>query len=58
MDTHKISVSRSGKTPTCLYLAMQFGLRAANYPLTEADMLNAKLPEILLPYRDKLFGLT
>ena len=57
MDTHKISVSRSGKTPTCLYLAMQFGLRTANYPLTEADMLNAKLPKILLPYRDKLFGL-
>jgi len=56
-DVILVGVSRSGKTPTCLYLAMQFGLRAANYPLTEADMSNANLPKILLPYRDKLFGL-
>ena len=56
-DVVLVGVSRSGKTPTCLYLAMQFGLRTANYPLTESDMLNAKLPKILLPYRDKLFGL-
>ncbi len=57
-DVILIGVSRSGKTPTCLYLAMQFGLRAANYPLTESDMAGGHLPKILQPYRDKLFGLT
>lgn len=57
-DIILVGVSRSGKTPTCLYLAMQFGIKAANYPLTEEDMDEAKLPEILKPYRNKLFGLT
>ena len=56
-DVILVGVSRSGKTPTCLYLAMQFGLRAANYPLTETDMSNGVLPKALQPYRDKLFGL-
>jgi regulator of PEP synthase PpsR (kinase-PPPase family) len=56
-DVILVGVSRSGKTPTCLYLAMQFGLRAANYPLTESDMACGRLPEILQPYRNKLFGL-
>jgi regulator of PEP synthase PpsR (kinase-PPPase family) len=56
-DVILVGVSRSGKTPTCLYLAMQFGLRAANYPLTEADMMHGNLPETLKPYRHKLFGL-
>lgn len=56
-DVVLIGVSRSGKTPTCLYLAMQYGLRAANYPITESDMLDGKLPQSLLPFRDKLFGL-
>lgn len=56
-DVILIGVSRSGKTPTCLYLAMQFGLRAANYPLTENDMVNGYLPKILRPYGNKLFGL-
>lgn len=56
-DVILVGVSRSGKTPTCLYLAMQFGLRAANYPLTESDMANALLPKALAPYRHKLFGL-
>ena len=56
-DVVLIGVSRSGKTPTCLYLAMQFGLRAANYPLTESDMSGSELPKILQPYRNKLFGL-
>jgi len=56
-DVILVGVSRSGKTPTCLYLAMQFGLRAANYPLTESDMANGQLPEALSPYRNKLFGL-
>lgn len=56
-DIILIGVSRSGKTPTSLYLALQFGIRAANYPLTEDDLYENKLPEALLPYRDKLFGL-
>lgn len=56
-DVILIGVSRSGKTPTCLYLAMQFGLRAANYPLTENDMTGARLPTLLQPHRDKIFGL-
>lgn len=47
-----------GKTPTCLYMAMQYGIRAANYPLTEDDMERLQLPESLKKYRDKLFGLT
>jgi regulator of PEP synthase PpsR (kinase-PPPase family) len=56
-DVILVGVSRSGKTPTCLYLAMQFGLRAANYPLTESDMASGSLPKLLQPYRNKLFGL-
>nr|WP_313012226.1 pyruvate, water dikinase regulatory protein [Moraxella sp. CTOTU48841] len=52
-----IGVSRSGKTPTSLYLALQFGIRAANYPLTEDDLYENSLPKALKPYRDKLFGL-
>lgn len=57
-DIILIGVSRCGKTPTCLYLALQFGLFAANYPFTEEDMDLFTIPEILKPYRDKLFGLT
>ncbi|WP_250460841.1 posphoenolpyruvate synthetase regulatory kinase/phosphorylase PpsR [Microbulbifer litoralis] len=57
-DVILVGVSRSGKTPTCLYLALQFGLRAANYPITEEDMDSTALPRILRPFRDKLFGLT
>lgn len=60
-DTILIGVSRCGKTPTSLYLALQFGIRAANYPLTEDDLDedgNLKLPPALAPYRHKLFGLT
>lgn len=51
-------ISRCGKTPTCLYLALQFGIRAANFPLTE-EMLNGEsLPYLLRAHIDKLFGLT
>ncbi len=57
-DVVLVGVSRSGKTPTCLYLAMHFGLRAANYPLTEEDFERNDVIGILRPYRDKLFGLT
>ncbi|MEK9133568.1 MAG: pyruvate, water dikinase regulatory protein, partial [Pseudomonadota bacterium] len=51
-------VSRTGKTPTCLYLAMQYGIHAANYPLTPDDFSAQSLPKPLLPHRAKLFGLT
>ena len=56
-DIILIGVWRSGKTPTSLYLALQFGIRAANYPLTEDDLYENSLPKALKPYRDKLFGL-
>ncbi len=57
-DIILIGVSRSGKTPTCLYLALHYGISAANYPLTEEDMDSMRLPKILEPYKSKLFGLT
>ena len=57
-DIILIGVSRSGKTPTCLYLALQFGIKAANYPLTEEDLQNFSLPESLKIHKNKLFGLT
>lgn len=53
-----IGVSRCGKTPTSLYLAMQFGVKAANYPLIPEDFERGSLPEALARYTDKLFGLT
>jgi regulator of PEP synthase PpsR (kinase-PPPase family) len=56
-DIILIGVSRSGKTPTCIYLAMQFGIRAANYPLTEDDLDSEALPKSLKEHRAKLFGL-
>lgn len=57
-DVILIGVSRSGKTPACLYLAMQYGIKAANYPLTEEDIDDQKLPTSIKMFRDKLFGLT
>ena len=57
-DVVLIGVSRSGKTPTSLYLAMQFGLKVANYPLIPEDFDRKKLPPALEPIRKKLFGLT
>lgn len=57
-DIILIGVSRTGKTPTCLYLAMQYGIAAANYPLTQEDMGLMQLPKILEPVQNKLFGLT
>lgn len=53
-----VGVSRSGKTPTCLYLALHFGVTAANYPLTEEELEAGRLPPRLSPHRGKLFGLT
>ncbi len=53
-----LGVSRCGKTPTSLYLAMQFGIKAANYPLIPEDFERGTLPAILENYPEKLFGLT
>ena len=53
-----VGVSRSGKTPTSLYLAMQHGLFVANYPLTDEDLETGQMPKALLPQRHKLYGLT
>jgi len=57
-DVIVIGVSRSGKTPTCLYLALTFGVYAANYPLTEEELDDPRLPPVLASYRSRLFGLT
>jgi len=57
-DIILVGVSRSGKTPTCLYLAMQYGVFAANYPLTEEDLEGSGLPAVLKPHQKKLYGLT
>ena len=57
-DVILVGVSRSGKTPTSMYLAMQLGVYAANYPLIPEDFERDRLPDTLLPYRDKLYGLT
>jgi regulator of PEP synthase PpsR (kinase-PPPase family) len=53
-----IGVSRSGKTPTCLYLALHYGIHAANCPLTEDDLEEGRLPPALAKHKDRLFGLT
>lgn len=57
-DIILVGLSRSGKTPTSLYLALQFGLRTANYPFTEDDFDDLVLPKCLVDYKEKLFGLT
>jgi regulator of PEP synthase PpsR (kinase-PPPase family) len=57
-DVILLGVSRSGKTPTCVYMALQYATYAANYPLTEEDLDGARLPAAVEPYRKKLFGLT
>lgn len=57
-DIILLGVSRCGKTPSSLYLSMQFGIKAANYPFTEDDMDNLRLPEALKRNKHKLFGLT
>lgn len=53
-----VGVSRSGKTPTCLYMALHFGVKAANYPLTEEDLEQNRLPGFLREHKQKLFGLS
>jgi regulator of PEP synthase PpsR (kinase-PPPase family) len=62
-DSHRadiilVGVSRSGKTPTCLYLALQYGIRAANYPFIPEDFSSMLLPVQLKNLKEKLFGLT
>jgi len=57
-DVILVGVSRSGKTPTCLYMAMQFGIRAANYPLIPEDFSSMQLPVRLRTLHGKLHGLT
>ena len=57
-DVILVGVSRSGKTPTSLYLAMQHGIKAANYPLIPEDFERDKLPSTLAPFKEKCFGLT
>ena len=53
-----VGISRSGKTPTCLYMALQYGIYAANFPLTEDDLEDGLIPDTLKAYKNKLFGLT
>jgi regulator of PEP synthase PpsR (kinase-PPPase family) len=57
-DVILVGVSRSGKTPTSLYLAMQYGIKAANYPLIPDDFEREKLPSALLVFKNKIFGLS
>ena len=57
-DVILVGLSRCGKTPTCLYLSMHYGLAAANYPLVESDLQNMEMPAVLQAHRDKLFALT
>jgi [pyruvate, water dikinase]-phosphate phosphotransferase / [pyruvate, water dikinase] kinase len=56
-DVILVGVSRVGKTPTSLYLAMQYGLKAANYPLIPEDFERGQLPKDLISHRSKIFGL-
>ena len=57
-DVILVAVSRAGKTPTCIYLALHHGVSAANYPLTDEDLEHDRLPPRLRAHRSKLFGLT
>src|SRR5450631_1305841 len=57
-DVILLGVSRSGKTPTCLYMALHYGINAANYPLTEDDLERARLSPVLAQHLPKLYGLT
>ncbi len=57
-DIILVGVSRCGKTPSCLYMALQFGVFAANYPFTLDELTRNQLPNTLQPFRSKIFGLT
>ncbi len=53
-----VGVSRCAKTPTSLYLAMQYGIKVANFPLTPDDFADGMLPSTIYPHKNKLYGLT
>ncbi len=57
-DLILVGVSRSGKTPTSLYMALQYGIFAANYPFADEEFESGRLPQALAKYRSKLYGLT
>jgi regulator of PEP synthase PpsR (kinase-PPPase family) len=57
-DLILVGVSRSGKTPTSIYMAMQFGLKVANYPLIPEDLDAKRLPPSIIPLKHKAWGLT
>ena len=57
-DIILVGVSRCGKTPTCIYMALQYGILAANYPITADDFNHRGLPPAIREHRNKLFGLT
>jgi len=57
-DIILLGVSRSGKTPTCLYLALRYGVKAANYPLTVEDLDKMQIPSQILKHKQKIYGLT
>ena len=57
-DIILVGVSRSGKTPTCLYLALSYGVYAANYPLSEEELETGELPKVLQAFKNKIYGLT
>ncbi len=57
-DIILVGVSRSGKTPTSIFLALQANIYAANYPLTDDDFEEARMPKALEPFRNKLYGLS
>ncbi|MBN9231619.1 MAG: kinase/pyrophosphorylase [Legionella sp.] len=57
-DIILIGVSRCGKTPSCIYMALQYGILAANYPFTEEEIDHFQLPDVLRAFKNKLFGLT
>jgi regulator of PEP synthase PpsR (kinase-PPPase family) len=56
-DLILVGISRSGKTPTCLYMALHYGVKAANYPLTESDLEEQRLPVFLRRHKKKIIGL-
>lgn len=53
-----LGVSRTGKTPVSIYMALQYGIYAANYPLTEEDLMGGRLPKFLQPFQERLYGLS
>jgi regulator of PEP synthase PpsR (kinase-PPPase family) len=57
-DLVLVGVSRSGKTPTCLYMALQYGIFAANFPFAEEEFESGTLPASLAKVQRKLYGLT